>query len=102
MVEELTKGDGSRLKAIRMRALVNEVIAWARRRGLQQLVLDVGTANAAARSLYESRGFIETGVTKALPPPRQQVKELEMEIELQYIPRGRAVTNQSGRLINLE
>jgi ribosomal protein S18 acetylase RimI-like enzyme len=63
-------------------ALVDEVIAWARRRGFRRLVLDVGTSNVAARSLYESRGFDETGVTGALPPPRQHVKELEMVIEL--------------------
>lgn len=63
-------------------ALVDEVIEWAIRRGFRRLVLDVGEANVAARALYENRGFVLTGVTRALPPPREHVKELEMQIEL--------------------
>jgi ribosomal protein S18 acetylase RimI-like enzyme len=63
-------------------ALVDEVIEWARRRDIRRLVLDVGETNVAARALYESRGFVVTGATRALPQPREHVKELEMQIEL--------------------
>jgi ribosomal protein S18 acetylase RimI-like enzyme len=63
-------------------ALVDEVIEWARRRGFRRLVLDVGESNVGARALYENRGFVVTGTTRALPPPREHVKELEMQIEL--------------------
>ena len=63
-------------------ALVDEVIAWARKHGFLRLFLDVGADNIAARALYESRGFTLTGVEGVLPPPREHVKELEMEILL--------------------
>jgi ribosomal protein S18 acetylase RimI-like enzyme len=61
-------------------ALVDEVIEWARKLGFLRLVLDVGADNVAARALYESQGFTLTGAEGALPPPREHVKELEMEI----------------------
>jgi len=63
-------------------ALVGEVVAWARGRGLRRLVLDVGEHNVAARRLYERHGFAATGATGALPPPRAHVREIEMAIEL--------------------
>ena len=64
-------------------ALVDEVIGWARRQEFRRLLLYVGETNTAARALYESRGFIATGASRALPPPREHMKELEMQIELQ-------------------
>ena len=63
-------------------ALVGGVVAWARGRGLRRLVLDVGAHNAPARRLYERAGFIATGVTGALPPPRGHLREIEMALEL--------------------
>jgi ribosomal protein S18 acetylase RimI-like enzyme len=63
-------------------ALVGEVVAWARGRGLRRLVLDVGEHNVAARRLYERNGFVATGATGALPPPRAHVREIEMAIDL--------------------
>lgn len=63
-------------------ALVGEAVAWARRRGLRRLVLDVAEQNASARRLYERCGFVATGATGSLPPPREQVLELEMAIDL--------------------
>jgi ribosomal protein S18 acetylase RimI-like enzyme len=63
-------------------ALVGEVVAWARGRGLRRLILDVGEHNVAARRLYERIGFVATGATGALPPPRAHVREIEMAIDL--------------------
>lgn len=60
-------------------ALVREVIAWARGRGLRRLVLDVGVHNAAARRLYERMGFVATGVTPRTPAC---VREMEMAMEV--------------------
>jgi len=63
-------------------ALVREVLAWARGRGLRHLLLDVGVPNGPARRLYERLGFVATGATAALPPPREHVCEIEMAIAL--------------------
>jgi len=65
-------------------ALVAEVIAWARARGLQRLFLDVGAHNTAARRLYERHGFVATGATGTLPPPREAIREIEMATELTH------------------
>jgi GNAT superfamily N-acetyltransferase len=63
-------------------ALIAEVIAWARGRELRRLVLDVGEHNAPARRLYERAGFVPTGATGALPPPRDHLPEVEMAVEM--------------------
>lgn len=63
-------------------ALIGAVVAWARGRGLGRLVLDVGVHNASARRLYERAGFVPTGATGALPPPRDHLPEVEMAIDL--------------------
>jgi ribosomal protein S18 acetylase RimI-like enzyme len=81
-------------------ALVREVVAWAQGRGLQRLALDVGVHNAAARRLYERHGFVATGVTGTLPPPRDHVLELEMALELALgggDPRHRRPRADGGR-----
>ncbi|MDZ7801100.1 MAG: GNAT family N-acetyltransferase [Trueperaceae bacterium] len=65
-------------------ALVRFVLAWARGRGLRRLLLDVGTHNAPARRLYERHGFVATGATGSLPPPRTHVREHEMAIDLPH------------------
>jgi SagB-type dehydrogenase family enzyme len=64
-------------------ALVGAAAAWARGAGLRRLVLDVGVHNAAARRLYEGQGFLATGATGALPPPRAHLREIEMAVDLQ-------------------
>jgi len=60
-------------------ALVSEVVAWARGRGLRRLYLDVGLHKAAARRLYERTGFVATGATAQTPAC---VREMEMAMEL--------------------
>jgi GNAT superfamily N-acetyltransferase len=61
---------------------VRKVVAWAHGHGLQRVVLDVGAHIAAARRLYERHGFVATGPTGTLPPPRDHIPELEMALEL--------------------
>jgi ribosomal protein S18 acetylase RimI-like enzyme len=63
-------------------ALVAAVAAWARDRGLRRVFLDVGEQNRSARALYERAGFVSSGVTGALPAPRERVCELQMRLDL--------------------
>ena len=55
--------------------LVDAGIDWARGRGFSHVFLDVGDGNRAAIALYESRGFLPTGESGSLPPPREHVRE---------------------------
>ncbi len=56
-------------------ALVQAVVTWARDTGHSRLLLDVADGNQPAIRLYERTGFLPTGETGALPPPREHVKE---------------------------
>lgn len=47
------------------RALVDELLAFARARGARLVVLEVRKSNAAAIALYESLGFVPIGVRRA-------------------------------------
>jgi GNAT superfamily N-acetyltransferase len=49
------------------RALLDAVVAWARRRGLARLELWVTEGNSPAALLYRSAGFAETGARDVLP-----------------------------------
>jgi putative acetyltransferase len=42
------------------RAVLCELEAWARERGLRELVLETGTQQEVAMALYESAGFVRT------------------------------------------
>ncbi|MDC0668038.1 GNAT family N-acetyltransferase [Nannocystis radixulma] len=63
-------------------ALVDAVVDWAGAEALHRLVLDVGDHNAAAIALYARKGFMPTGVTGTLPPPRTHVREHQRAREL--------------------
>lgn len=63
-------------------ALVDAVVAWARGRGHERVLLDVADANASAIALYASRGFVPNGVTGTLPLPREHVTEHRRELVL--------------------
>lgn len=67
-------------------ALVGALVAWARGRGYQHVVLDVAEENVGARRLYERCGFVATGGTGTLPSPRAHVRELEMALDLVHDP----------------
>jgi ribosomal-protein-alanine N-acetyltransferase len=43
-------------------ALLDHVLAEARRRGMRTLFLEVRESNRAARAMYDARGFLEVGV----------------------------------------
>jgi GNAT superfamily N-acetyltransferase len=63
-------------------ALVGAVIQWGRAQGLDRLLLDVGEMNATAIALYTRKGFLPTGETGSLPPPRDHVREIQMAMKL--------------------
>lgn len=63
-------------------ALVDVVIAWARAEGFHRLVLDVADDNHHAVALYARKGFLPTGQTGTLPPPRQHVTEHQRVLDL--------------------
>jgi len=59
---ELVVAPGARRAGVGGR-LVAGVEAWARSRGLHRVTLDTGTANTAARELYERLGYTAEQVT---------------------------------------
>lgn len=63
-------------------ALVDAVVAWARVRGAQRILLDVADANQAAVRLYERKGFAPTGVTGVLAADRPHVREHQRALHL--------------------
>jgi len=62
--------------------LVDAVIGWAKDAGYHELCLEVGDHNTAAIALYESRGFLPTGNTFTVDPPRQHITEHERMLVL--------------------
>lgn len=62
-------------------ALLREVIAWARERGLSRLGLWAPSHKPAAMALYASAGFRETGSRRQLPTD-PSVRIVAMEAEL--------------------
>jgi GNAT superfamily N-acetyltransferase len=58
-------------------ALVESAIDWARSRGFESIVLDVGDHNARAIAFYGRMGFEPTGATGTLPEPRTHILEHE-------------------------
>lgn len=63
-------------------ALVRAVIQWARNEKYRRIILDVADTNTVAIRLYESSGFVATGTTGSLPPPRQHISEHERCLNL--------------------
>ena len=64
------------------RAVSLAVVAWARERGANAVLLSVSDWNDGARRVYESIGFVPTGVQKSLPW-NASVTESEMRLELE-------------------
>ena len=56
---------------------VDAVTQWARLANYPRLILEVGDDNFAAIRLYERCGFVPTGRTSCLPPPRTHISEHE-------------------------
>jgi GNAT superfamily N-acetyltransferase len=63
-------------------ALVDAVIDWARSRGLKRLLLKVSDRNAPAIALYTQKGFTANGEVSTLPPPRNHIREHQLELRL--------------------
>ncbi len=62
--------------------LVDAVAAWARDGGYARVALDVADDNEPAVALYRSKGFVRSGATGTLPPPRTHITEHERVLEL--------------------
>jgi GNAT superfamily N-acetyltransferase len=63
-------------------ALVDCVVEWASTEGYRRLVLDVVESNIAAMALYSMKGFVANGTLGTLPPPRQHIRECQLEKKL--------------------
>ena len=63
-------------------AVSQAVVAWAREREARAVLLSVSDWNTGARRVYESIGFVPTGITKSLPW-NPDVTESEMRLELE-------------------
>jgi GNAT superfamily N-acetyltransferase len=62
-------------------ALLQEVVSWARGRGLRRLGLWAPAHSPAAISLYSRAGFRDTGVRRQLPPnPSRWIVAMEVEL----------------------
>lgn len=66
--------------------LIHAVISWAKEAGFDELCLEVGDHNTAAITLYERCGFLPTGNTLALDPPRDHITEHERRLDLRAAP----------------
>lgn len=60
--------------------LIDAVVQWARGEGLRRLALEVVESNGPAISLYTRKGFVPTGNRSCFPPPREEVREVELEL----------------------
>lgn len=63
-------------------ALVQQMIAWARARGCQRVILEVADQNTRAVQFYARMGFEPTGGTNTLPPPREHILQHERALNL--------------------
>jgi GNAT superfamily N-acetyltransferase len=62
--------------------LIDAVLDWARKGRLNRLLLDVAKSNPPARALYTQKGFEPNGACGTLPPPRESVREIQLEMKL--------------------
>jgi GNAT superfamily N-acetyltransferase len=63
-------------------AMLDRVIAWARDRGHQRLLLDVGDHNDRATAFYRRAAFVPTGRHSNFPAPRSHITEQELALQL--------------------
>lgn len=63
-------------------ALIRAGLAWALGTGHRTVRLEVADHNTAAIGLYTRCGFLPTGRTGALPPPREHITEHELAVDL--------------------
>lgn len=62
--------------------LIDAVAQWARSAGYSRLLLDVADRNLPAIALYRRAGFLPTGETGSLPPPRSHIREHRLALTL--------------------
>jgi ribosomal protein S18 acetylase RimI-like enzyme len=59
-------------------ALIDAIVHWAKATGYARVVLDVGTHNPHAIALYVRAGFVAMDAPRALPSPREHLREQQM------------------------
>jgi GNAT superfamily N-acetyltransferase len=62
--------------------LIDAVVGWARSEGFVRLILDVAEGNTPAMALYTHKGFVPNGTIGRLPPPREHIREIQVEMRL--------------------
>ncbi len=62
--------------------LIDAVVGWARSEGFSRLILDVAEGNAPAVALYIHKGFVPNGTFSTMPPPREHIREIQLEMRL--------------------
>ena len=62
--------------------LIDAVVGWARTEGFHRLILDVAEGNAPAVALYLRKGFVPNGTFGKMPPPREHIREIQLEMRL--------------------
>lgn len=62
--------------------LIDAVVVWARAENLKRLVLDVAESNLPALALYSRKGFMPNGNRGCLEPPREHIREIQLELPL--------------------
>jgi GNAT superfamily N-acetyltransferase len=64
------------------RALVEEVVRWAREQSVNQVRLWVTRGNDTAERLYHRHGFVRTGEVQSLPAGHPGIEEIGMRLSL--------------------
>lgn len=63
-------------------AVIEAAAARARELGATRLTLEVGDHNTTAQRLYARHGFVPTGRTSTMPPPKDHVTEHQLVLAL--------------------
>jgi ribosomal-protein-alanine N-acetyltransferase len=77
------------------RALATAALEWGRQRGVSRAMLEVRSSNEAAQRLYQSLGFLSSGVRRGYYSDPTEDAVL-MEMNPLALPRGLSVIEEGG------